>query len=140
MQHGFKSEEYNKAANDLKDTEIIKGELDLLKTVEGYKILAGTKDTQMILKQKADYQKAERTFLNNYPELVYAARVKGNTTKDKNGKTQYDLLSDKDKASIDKRYKDFTNEITNMQNLYPYANVGVPDRQDAMSLLRLAKS
>ena len=139
MQHGFKSEEYNKAANDLKDTKIIEGELDIEKTVEGYKILAGTKDTQMILKQKADYQKAERSFLNANPDLIHAVRVKGNTTKDKNGKTEYDRLSDRDKALIDKRYKDFTNEITNMQNLYPYASVGVPDRPDAMSLLRLAR-
>ena len=140
MQHGFKSEEYNKAANDLKDTEIIKGELDLLKTVEGYKILAGTKDTQMILKQKADFKKTELSFLNTNPRLVHAVEVKRNMTKDKNGKTEYDRLSDEDKGLIDKRYKEYINFYDDLLDKYPYANVSVPNRQqDAMSLLKLAK-
>lgn len=139
MQHGFKSEEYNKAANDLKKTEILKGKLDIDKTVKGYEVLAGTKDTQMILKQKADFQKAERSFLNTRPELTRAAEVRRNTTKDKNGKTEYDRLSDTDKALIDKRYNEYFNFYDQLQDRYPYATVGVPNKPDAMSLLRLAR-
>ncbi|CAK0765295.1 hypothetical protein CCP3SC1AL1_3760001 [Gammaproteobacteria bacterium] len=94
----------------------------------------------MILKQKADFQKAERSFLNIRPELTRAAEVRRNTTKDKNGKTEYDRLSDTDKALIDKRYNEYFNFYDQLQDRYPYATVGVPNRPDAMSLLRLAKS
>jgi len=140
MQHGFKSEEYNKAANDLKKTEILKGKLDIDKTVKGYEVLAGTKDTQMILKQKADFQKAERSYLNTRPELIHAVQVKNNMTKDKNGKTEYDNLSDTDKALVDKRYKEYLGFYNDLQDKFPYATIDAPHRPDASSLLRLAKS
>jgi hypothetical protein len=123
MQHGFKSEEYNKAANDLKKTELLKGKLDIKK----YETLAGTKDTQMVMKQKSDFLTKRDTYLKNNWSIKNALDVYNN-------KSAFDGLPENEKRSVLKNVETYNQYIQELKISYPLANMDLPTR-DPFALL-----
>lgn len=123
MQHGFKSEEYNKAANDLKQTEILKGKLDIKK----YEVLAGTKETQAVMKQKSDFLTKRDTYLKNNYSIKNALDVYNN-------KSAFDKLSENEKQSVLKDVNTYNQYVQELKISYPLANMDLPTR-DPIALL-----
>ena len=123
MQHGFKSEEYNKAANDLKKTELLKGKLDIKK----YETLAGTKETQTVMKQKSDFLINRDKYLKNNYSIKNALDVYMN-------KAAFDKLPEKEKQSVLKDVNTYNLYLQDLKISYPLANMDLPTR-DPIALL-----
>jgi len=123
MQHGFKSEEYNKASNDLVRTKIIEGKLD----IEKYKVLAGTKETQALMKQKSDFLTKRDTYLKNNYSIKNALDVYNN-------KAAFDKLPENEKQSVLKDVNTYNQYVQELKISYPLANMDLPTR-DPIALL-----
>jgi hypothetical protein len=123
MQHGFKSEEYNKASNDLAKIENIKGEYD----IEKYKVLAGTKETQSVMKQKSDFLTKRDTYLKNNYSIKNALDTYMN-------KAKFDRLPENEKRSVLGDVETYNQYIQELKISYPLANMDLPTR-DPIALL-----
>jgi hypothetical protein len=123
MQHGFKSEEYNKASNDLAKIENIKGEYD----IEKYKVLAGTKETQTVMKQKSDFLTKRDTYLKNNYSIKNALDTYMN-------KSKFDRLPENEKRSVLGDVETYNQYIQELKISYPLANMDLPTR-DPIALL-----
>jgi hypothetical protein len=123
MQHGFKSEEYNKAANDLKKTELLKGKLDIKK----YETLAGTKETQTVMKQKSDFLINRDKYLKNNYSIKNALDIYMN-------KAAFDKLPENEKRSVLKDVETYNLYLQDLKISYPLANMDLPTR-DPIALL-----
>jgi hypothetical protein len=128
MQHGFKSEEYNKAANDLKKTELLKGKLDIKK----YETLAGTKDTQMMMKQKSDFLTKRDTYLKNNWSIKNAIDVYNN-------QSAFNKLPENEKQAVLRDVNTYNQYIQELKISYPLANMDLPTR-DPIALLNKVRS
>jgi hypothetical protein len=128
INHGFKSEDYNKAANDLKRTEILKGKLD----IEKYKVLAGTNETKMVMAQKQNFLKSRDTYLkDNW-------RIK-NALDTFNNKQVFDTLPEDQKKKVLDDVQTYNIYIQNLKLSYPLANMDLPAR-DPLALLNRVRS
>jgi hypothetical protein len=123
MQHGFKSEEYNKASNDLARTKVLEGKLD----IEKYKVLAGTKETQAVMKQKSDFLINRDKYLKNNYSIKNALDVYNN-------KSAFDGLPENEKRSVLKNVETYNQYIQELKISYPLANMDLPTR-DPFALL-----
>jgi hypothetical protein len=128
MQHGFKSEEYNKAANDLKKTELLKGKLDIKK----YETLAGTKDTQMVMKQKSDFLTKRDTYLKSNWSIKNAIDVYNN-------QSAFNKLPENEKQAVLRDVNTYNQYIQELKISYPLANMDLPTR-DPIALLNKVRS
>jgi hypothetical protein len=123
MQHGFKSEEYNKAANDLKKTEILKGKLDIKK----YETLAGTNETKMVMKQKQDLLRDRDKYLKDNWRVKNAIDVYNN-------ENEFKKLNETQKKAVLQDVNTYNIYVQNLKLSYPLANMDLPTR-DPIALL-----
>ena len=123
MQHGFKSEEYNKAANDLKKTEILKGKLDIKK----YETLAGTNETKMVMKQKQDFLRDRDKYLKDNWRVKNAIDVY-------NDQNAFNKLNETQKQAVMQDVNTYNLYVQNLKLSYPLANMDLPAR-DPIALL-----
>jgi len=123
MNHGFKSEEYNKASNDYARTKVLEGKLD----IEKYKVLAGTKETQTVMKQKSDFLTKRDTYLKNNYSIKNALDVYNN-------KAAFDKLPENEKRSVLKNVETYNLYLQDLKISYPLANMDLPTR-DPIALL-----
>jgi len=128
INHGFKSEEYNKAANDLKKTEILKGKLDIKK----YETLAGTNETKMIMAQKQNFQRDLTKWLQDNWNIKKAIETYNN-------KQAFDKLTEIEKQAILKDVNTYDRKMLDLKSSYPWANMDTTSK-DPQALLRLARS
>ena len=125
LNHGFKSEEYNKASNDLLRNEIYKGKLD----IEKYKVLAGTNETKMIMAQKQNFQRD----LNKYLEKNYNIKTSLEIYSDKK---KFDALPEKKKQDILQDVESYNRKLLEFASSYPLANMGPSPTRDPFTILR----
>jgi hypothetical protein len=123
MQHGFKSEEYNKAANDLKKTELLKGKLDIKK----YETLAGTNETKMVMKQKQDFLRDRDKYLKDNWRVKNAIDVY-------NDQNAFNKLNETQKKAVLQDVNTYNIYVQNLKLSYPLANMDLPAR-DPIALL-----
>jgi len=123
MQHGFKSEEYNKAANDLKKTELLKGKLDIKK----YETLAGTNETKMVMKQKQDFLRDRDKYLKDNWRVKNAIDVY-------NDQNAFNKLNETQKQAVLQDVNTYNLYVQNLKLSYPLANMDLPAR-DPIALL-----
>ena len=128
MQHGFKSEEYNKASNDLAKIENIKGVYD----IEKYRVLAGTKETEAIMKQKQDLSRDRAKYLEKNYSIKNALDTYMN-------KAKFDKLPETVKKSILENVETYNIEMKNLQLSYPLSNMDLSTR-DPFALLSKIRS
>ena len=128
MQHGFKSEEYNKASNDLAKIENIKGVYD----IEKYKVLAGTKETEAVMKQKQDLSRDRAKYLEKNYSIKNALDTYMN-------KAKFDKLPETVKKSILENVETYNIEMKNLQLSYPLSNMDLSTR-DPFALLSKIRS
>ena len=123
MQHGFKSEEYNKAANDLKRLELLKGKLDIKK----YETLAGTNETKMVMKQKQDFLRDRDKYLKDNWRIKNAIDVY-------NDQNAFNKLNETQKQAVLQDVNTYNLYVQNLKLSYPLANMDLPTR-DPIALL-----
>ena len=128
MQHGFKSEEYNKAANDLKKTELLKGKLDIKK----YETLAGTNETKMVMKQKQDLSRDRAKYLEKNYTIKQAIDVA-------NDPNQFNKLNETQKQAVLRDVNTYNIEMKKLQLSYPLANMDL-QISDPIALLNKIRS
>lgn len=128
INHGFKSEEYNKAANDLKKTELLKGKLDIKK----YETLAGTNETKMVMKQKQDFLRDRDKYLKDNWRIKNAIDVY-------NDQKAYNDLNETQKRAILQDVNTYNLYVQNLKLSYPLANMDLPTR-DPIALLNKVRS
>lgn len=128
MQHGFKSEEYNKAANDLKRTELLKGQLDIKK----YETLAGTNETKMVMAQKQNFLKSRDQYLKDNWRIKNAIDVF-------NDANAFNRLPEAQKKAIMQDVNTYNLYIQNLKLSYPLANMDLPTR-DPLALLNKVRT
>jgi hypothetical protein len=122
---GFRSEDYNKASNDLLRNEIYKGRLDM----EKYKILAGTNETKMIMAQKQNFQRD----LNKYLEKNYGVKTSLEIYSDKK---KFDALPEDKKRAILQDVELYNRKLLEISSSYPLANMGPSPIRDPFTVLR----
>ena len=127
IQHGFKSEEYNRAANDLKETELLKGKLDIKK----FETLAGTKETKLIMDQKQNLARDRAKYLEKNYSIKQAIDVA-------NDPNQYNKLNETQKRAVLRDINTYNVEMKKLQLAYPLANMDlqIPDPMTLLNRIR----
>ena len=123
INHGFKSEDYNKAANDLKRLELLKGKLDIKK----YETLAGTNETKMVMKQKQDFLRDRDKYLKDNWRIKNAIDVYSN-------ENEFKKLNETQKQAVLQDVNTYNIYVQNLKLSYPLANMDLPAR-DPIALL-----